>query len=81
LSEDKIAAVGVRVQQGVTMHGFAQNCDNTRAGYGGNIPCAITDAGVTTISEVIGADVSPADMVRAVSDAFAAEYATEGALA
>jgi lipoyl(octanoyl) transferase len=81
LSEDKIAAIGVRVQQGVTMHGFALNCDNTLAGFGGIIPCGITDAGVTTISEVIGADVSPADMVRAVSDAFAAEYATEGALA
>lgn len=80
LSEDKIAAIGVRVQQGVTMHGFALNCDNTLAGFGGIIPCGITDAGVTTISEVIGADVSPADMVQAVSDAFAAEYATEGAL-
>ncbi|WP_298864346.1 lipoyl(octanoyl) transferase LipB [uncultured Microbacterium sp.] len=81
LSEDKIAAIGVRVQQGVTMHGFALNCDNTLAGFGGIIPCGITDAGVTTISEVIGADVSPDDMVKAVSDAFAAEYATEGALA
>jgi lipoyl(octanoyl) transferase len=81
LSEDKIAAIGVRVQQGVTMHGFALNCDNTLAGFGGIIPCGITDAGVTTISEVIGADVSPADMVKAVSDAFAVEYATEGALA
>ncbi|WP_417553983.1 lipoyl(octanoyl) transferase LipB [Microbacterium sp.] len=81
LSEDKIAAIGVRVQQGVTMHGFALNCDNTLAGFGGIIPCGITDAGVTTISEVIGTDVSPADMVKAVSDAFAVEYATEGALA
>lgn len=79
LSEDKIAAIGVRVQQGVTMHGFAINCDNSLAGFGGIIPCGITDAGVTTISEVAGASVSPADIVQAVADAFAAEYASDAA--
>ncbi|WP_243225359.1 lipoyl(octanoyl) transferase LipB [Microbacterium sp. CIAB417] len=75
LSEDKVAAIGVRVQQGVTMHGFAINCDNTLAGFRGIIPCGITDAGVTTVSEVVGADVSPADIVEHVSAVFAAEYA------
>ncbi|MGK3947824.1 lipoyl(octanoyl) transferase LipB [Microbacterium sp. K2] len=84
LSEDKVAAIGVRVQQGVTMHGFAVNCDNSLAGFGGIIPCGITDAGVTTVSEVIGADVSPADIVDSVVAAFLAEYSTAahtGALA
>lgn len=76
LSEDKVAAIGVRVQQGVTMHGFAINCDNTLAGFRGIIPCGITDAGVTTVSEAAGASVSPADLVQAVSDAFAAEYSS-----
>lgn len=74
LSEDKVAAIGVRVQRGVTMHGFAINCDNSLAGFRGIIPCGITDAGVTTISEVVGADVSPVDIVDAVSRAFLAEY-------
>lgn len=74
LSEDKVAAIGVRVQQGVTMHGFAINCDNSLSGFGGIIPCGITDAGVTTVSEVIGADVSPIDIVDSVSAAFLAEY-------
>ncbi|MEV7798089.1 lipoyl(octanoyl) transferase LipB [Microbacterium foliorum] len=84
LSEDKVAAIGVRVQQGVTMHGFAVNCDNSLAGFGGIIPCGITDAGVTTVSEVIGADVSPVDIVDSVVAAFLAEYSTAahtGALA
>lgn len=79
LSEDKVAAIGVRVQHGVTMHGFAINCDNSLAGFRGIIPCGITDAGVTTVSEVAGASISPADLVQAVSDAFAAEYATKAA--
>lgn len=74
LSEDKVAAIGVRVQQGVTMHGFALNCDNSLAGFRGIIPCGITDAGVTTVSEVIGTDVSPVDIATEVSAAFTAEY-------
>jgi lipoyl(octanoyl) transferase len=74
LSEDKVAAIGVRVQQGVTMHGFAINCDNSLSGFRDIIPCGITDAGVTTVSEVVGADISPADVVDAVTTAFLAEY-------
>ena len=75
LSVDKVAAIGVRVEKGVTMHGFAVNCDNTLAGFRGIIPCGITDAGVTTISEVVGADVSPVDIVDSVVSAFQGEYA------
>ncbi len=78
LSEDKVAAIGVRVQRGVTMHGFAINCDNTLSGFRGIIPCGITDAGVTTVSEIVGHAVSPADLVDAVSAAFIAEYTTPG---
>ncbi|UGS27724.1 lipoyl(octanoyl) transferase LipB [Microbacterium resistens] len=77
LSEDKVAAIGVRVQQGVTMHGFAINADNTLAGFRGIIPCGISDAGVTTVSEASGRPTSPADLAGAVADAFSALYATE----
>ena len=79
LSEAKVAAIGVRVQRGVTMHGFAVNCDNSLAGFRGIIPCGITDAGVTTVSEVLGADVSPADILDRVTDAFASEYSAVSA--
>lgn len=75
LGEDKVAAIGVRVQRGVTMHGFALNCDNTLAGFRGIIPCGITDAGVTTVSELAGADISPVDVLDSVVRAFEAEYA------
>jgi lipoyl(octanoyl) transferase len=77
LGEDKVAAIGVRIQQGVTMHGFALNCDNTLAGFRGIIPCGITDAGVTTVSEIVGADVAPRDVIGTVAEAFRAEYASE----
>ncbi len=75
LGEDKVAAIGVRVERGVTMHGFAVNCDNTLTGFRGIIPCGIMDAGVTTISEVVGQDVSPADIVDTITRVFALEYA------
>jgi lipoyl(octanoyl) transferase len=74
LGEDKVAAIGVRVQRGVTMHGFALNCDNSLAAFGGIIPCGISDAGVTTLSEVAGAEISPRDVLDTVSLAFQAEY-------
>lgn len=76
LSEDKVAAIGVRVQQGVTMHGFAINCDNTLAGFRGIIPCGITDAGVTTVSEITGTRLSPEDLAEAVASAFTTDYST-----
>lgn len=77
LSEDKVAAIGVRVERGATMHGFAINCDNSLAAFRGIIPCGITDAGVTTVSEIVGADVTPADILDSVIRTFRAEYAPE----
>lgn len=75
LSEDKVAAIGVRVERGVTMHGFAINCDNSLAGFRDIIPCGITDAGVTTVSEIVGRDVAPRDILDSVTRVFRAEYA------
>lgn len=75
LSEDKVAAIGVRVEKGITMHGFAVNCNNTLAGFRGIIPCGITDAGVTTISEIVGGDVAPRDIVGTITRVFQREYA------
>ncbi|MCT2222854.1 lipoyl(octanoyl) transferase LipB [Microbacterium paraoxydans] len=77
LSEDKVAAIGVRVQQGVTMHGFAINCDNSLAPFRDIIPCGITDAGVTTVSEASGRVVGPLDLVDAVQDAFRTAHAPD----
>ncbi len=66
-------------RKGVTMHGFAVNCDNTLAGFRHIVPCGISDAGVTTVSEVLGADVSPADLVPAIERVFRAEDAVVAA--
>jgi len=55
--ERKVAALGVRVSRGVTMHGVELNCNNTLDGFAAIIPCGIADAGVTTLSRELGRDV------------------------
>lgn len=79
LSVDKVAAIGVRVERGVTMHGFAVNCDNSLTGFGRIVPCGIADAGVTTLSESAGRLIRPTDIAGTVATVFAAEYAEAAA--
>ena len=50
----KVAAIGIRVARGVTMHGFALNCSTSLAPYTAIVACGIADAGVTTLSEELG---------------------------
>ncbi|GAB5080582.1 lipoyl(octanoyl) transferase LipB [Arthrobacter sp. AD-310] len=66
----KIAAIGIRVLNGVTMHGIAINCNNDLAPYGQIIACGITDAGVTTMSLETGQDIPPARIVDRIVEEF-----------
>ena len=50
----KIAAIGVRVARGVTMHGFALNVDCDLSAYDRIVPCGISDASVTSLSNETG---------------------------
>ncbi|HEY9276125.1 MAG: hypothetical protein RLY74_437 [Actinomycetota bacterium] len=58
----KIAAIGIRVAKGVTMHGFALNIDPDLSYFSRIIPCGIPDAGVTSISKELGREVSVAEI-------------------
>ena len=73
--EEKIAAIGIRVAEGVTMHGFALNCSNSLDAYAKIVACGIRDAGVTTMSRVLGRTVDPVDVVEPVQARLAAEFA------
>jgi lipoyl(octanoyl) transferase len=63
---DKIAAIGIRVASGVTMHGFSLNCSNTFDAYDKIVACGLVDAGVTSISRELGRTVTPTDVVPLV---------------
>ncbi len=56
--ERKIGQIGIRVSQGVTMHGFALNCDCDLSWAQVIVPCGIADAGVSSLSAELGRDVT-----------------------
>jgi lipoyl(octanoyl) transferase len=68
----KVAAIGVRVARGVTMHGFALNCDPDMSAFGNMIPCGIPDAGATSLTAELGRDVPVAEVMDAVESALRA---------
>jgi len=68
----KVAAIGVRVSRGVTMHGFALNCDPDLAWFDRIVPCGIRDASVTSLSAELDRDVT-VDQVRPLVSARAEE--------
>jgi len=57
-SDRKIAAIGLRVAKGVTMHGFALNVNPDLAAYEKIIPCGITGAKVTSLTAELGRDIT-----------------------
>jgi len=67
----KVGAIGIRVSRGVTMHGFALNCDCDLAAYDRFVPCGIRDAGVTSLAAELGRPVGVQDMTGPVEQRLA----------
>jgi len=68
----KVAAIGARVSRGVTMHGFALNCDCDLSWFDRIVPCGIRDAGVTSLSAETGRQVTVAEVLPSAERALAA---------
>ena len=69
LPERKIAAIGIRVQRGVAMHGFSLNCNSALDAFDSIVPCGIRDAGVASLTGELGREVTVDDVTPAVTDA------------
>ena len=65
----KVAAIGIRVARGITLHGFALNCDCDLAAFSAIVPCGIADAGVTSLSAELGRQVAVSDVRVRVAEA------------
>ncbi|MDP6578275.1 MAG: lipoyl(octanoyl) transferase LipB [Candidatus Marinimicrobia bacterium] len=58
VGEEKIAALGVRLSRWVSMHGFALNVNTDLEFFDGIIPCGIFEYDVTSMSQILGKEVS-----------------------
>jgi lipoyl(octanoyl) transferase len=58
----KIAAIGIRVARGTTLHGFALNCDCDLSAFSTIVPCGIADAGVTSLTTELGRRIGVEDV-------------------
>ena len=64
--ERKIAAIGIRVAQGVSMHGFALNVNPELEAFNRIIPCGISDAAITSMAGELSRDVSVNEVIPVV---------------
>lgn len=64
----KIAAIGIRVARGTTLHGFALNCDCDLNAFSAIVPCGIADAGVTSLSAELGRRIGVEDVRDRVAE-------------
>ncbi|MEW2549126.1 lipoyl(octanoyl) transferase LipB [Streptomyces sp. NPDC047002] len=62
----KLAAIGIRVAKGVTMHGFSLNVNPDNTYFDRIVPCGIRDAGVTSLAYELGRDVTVAEVLPVV---------------
>jgi lipoyl(octanoyl) transferase len=62
----KVAAIGIRVARGVTLHGFAINADCDLSYFDRIVPCGLRDAGVTSLSAELGRRVTVAEITPIV---------------
>ncbi|MHB2265001.1 lipoyl(octanoyl) transferase LipB [Aliihoeflea sp. PC F10.4] len=68
-SEDKIAAIGIRLRKWVSFHGIAINVEPDLSHFGGIVPCGVRGHGVTSLVD-LGLPVAMADLDVALKDAF-----------
>ncbi|MEX2458084.1 MAG: lipoyl(octanoyl) transferase LipB, partial [Actinomycetota bacterium] len=69
--ERKVCAIGVRVQRGVALHGFAINCNTELRWFDAIVPCGLSDRSVGTLSDLAGRPVSVEEVRPLVERRFA----------
>lgn len=73
----KVAAIGVRIRDGVSTHGVALNVSTDLTWFEAIVPCGIADAGVTSLQGLLGAAPPHVDVEAAFLDAFGRAFHVE----
>ena len=66
LGDRKIAAIGMRVAKGVTMHGFALNVNPDLSAYSKIVPCGFSDADVTSMAQELDSNITVEEVLPLV---------------
>ncbi len=75
-SDDKIAAIGVRIRRWVSYHGVALNVDPDLAHFAGIVPCGVKDHGVTSLA-ALGINAPMSEVDAALRHAFLTTFSAE----
>ena len=71
----KVCAIGVRVRRArVTLHGFALNCSTDLTWFDAIVPCGLSEHGVTSLSQIVGHEVTPTDLAPRIARQFEAVF-------
>lgn len=71
VGREKVAAIGLRVSRGITMHGFALNVCTDLSWFSTIVPCGLPDAGVTSLERLLGCPVDREEVKALVAHALA----------
>ena len=63
IGNDKICALGLKIDSRVTMHGLALNCNNDLKGFSEIVPCGLIGKGVTSVSKQKGSEITVEDVI------------------
>jgi lipoyl(octanoyl) transferase len=77
VGNDKICALGIRISHWITSHGFALNVNNDLNYFSYINPCGISNGAVTSVSAILGRDVSIDDVVPCLLQQFSQVFCIE----
>jgi lipoyl(octanoyl) transferase len=77
IADAKVAAIGVKISRGITLHGFALNVDPDLNYYRNIVACGMPDRGVTSMARLLGRPVEVAEVRRRLVARFAERFGVE----
>jgi lipoyl(octanoyl) transferase len=75
VGDEKLAAFGVAVKQGVALHGLALNVNTNLEDFGVIVPCGLRDRGVTSLARLLGRELAMGEVAARLVEAFRRRFA------